>query len=87
MSQAQYNLSTKTDYVNRKNGDSYEVDGVTYTMNGYISGYGYLEVTDKGKGFIKVEDWRSEKVGGKRKTRRVIKNKKIYKKTHKRVKV
>ena len=56
------------DFVKANIGDDYEESGVTYTMQEYIPGYGYLEVLKNSMKFIKVEDWRSfEGVGGKRK--------------------
>lgn len=55
------------DYVKGKNGDTYDIMGVTYTMDTHISGYGYLEVTSDEAKFIKVSDWRPfEGKGGKR---------------------
>lgn len=63
------------DYVKGKNGDTYEVAGVKYTMESHIPGYGYLEVTSDDTKFIKVIDWRPyEAKGGKKK-----------RKTHKRI--
>lgn len=56
------------DYVKKTNGESYEIDGVVYTMESHIPGYGYLEITEDSTKFIKVEDWRPfEAKGGKRK--------------------
>ena len=55
------------DYVKGKNGETYEIDGVVYTMESHIPGYGYLEITPEATKFIKVEDWRPfEAKGGKR---------------------
>jgi hypothetical protein len=72
------------DFVKGKNGDTYEIEGVTYTMDSYIPGYGYLQITDKDKEFIKVEDWRSfEGIGGKRRKGRTFRRK--CKKSKKRI--
>lgn len=49
------------DMVDAISGATHIVDDITYTMNDYIPGYGYLEVSDKTK-FIKVLAWG----GGKR---------------------
>lgn len=55
------------DFVKANVGDEYTIDGISYTMEEYIPGYGYLEVSDKNMEFIKVEDWRGfEGKGGKR---------------------
>lgn len=55
------------DYVKGKNGESFEISGVTYTMESHIPGYGYLEVKSDEPTFIKVSDWRPfEAKGGKR---------------------
>lgn len=72
------------DFVTAKNGDSYEADGIVYTMEEYIPGYGYLEVSSIGTKFIKVESWRSFEGQGGRRTRtlKYYKNKKKQK-THK----
>jgi hypothetical protein len=59
------------DYVKGKNGDKYEIDGVTYKMKSHIPGYGYLEIKSDKPTFVKVEDWRPfEAKGGKRSTRK-----------------
>jgi hypothetical protein len=54
------------DFVKASVGDKFVADDITYTMDDYIPGYGYLEV--KGVDnieFIKVSDWRAfEGVGG-----------------------
>jgi hypothetical protein len=53
------------DYVSTKNGASYMFDTITYTMEKYIAGYGYLEITATDIQFIKVKDWRAfEGIGG-----------------------
>lgn len=55
------------DGVNASVGETHTVDGIIYTMDEYIPGYGYLEVTGDETKFIKVSDWRSfEAKGGKR---------------------
>ena len=55
------------DYVKGKNGETYGIDGVVYTMESHIPGYGYLEIKSDKPEFIKVEDWRPfEAKGGKR---------------------
>jgi hypothetical protein len=56
------------DFLKAKDGDKYEVDGITYTIDKSVTGYGYLEVTGDDIKFIKVEDWRPfEGKGGNRK--------------------
>jgi len=59
------------DYVLEPIGSTHTVEGVTYTMDAYIPGYGYLEITPDDIKFRKVEDWRSYegKEGGKRRTK------------------
>lgn len=54
------------DYVKTTNTNSHQVTGVKYTMDSYIPGYGYLEITPDTNQFIKVSDWRPfEGKGGK----------------------
>ena len=59
------------DYVAQDKGSAHTAEDVTYTMDDYITGYGYLEITPATTHFIKVEDWRSYegKGGGKRRTK------------------
>jgi hypothetical protein len=67
------------DFVSTPIGSTHTVDEISYTMNKYEPGYGYLQVTPDETKFIKVSNWRSfEGKGGKHK-----KNKKTYK-TYKR---
>lgn len=68
------------DIVKAKIGDKYEESGISYVMEDYIPGYGYLEVKADKTEFIKVSNWRSyEGVGGKRKRtiKKSRKNRKI----------
>jgi hypothetical protein len=56
------------DYVSVKSGTKYTIDNITYIMEEYIPGYGYLQITPKGVSFIKVEDWKPfEGIGGAKK--------------------
>lgn len=72
------------DYVKAKNGDTYTAMGVTYTMESYIPGYGYLEVKTDTTKFINVENWRPfEAKGGKHSDYKRSSHKK-HRKTHKR---
>lgn len=56
------------DIVKASAGDEYNMDGITYKMEEYTPGYGYLEVLSDEAKFIKVSNWRPfEGLGGKRK--------------------
>lgn len=79
------------DFVMGKNGDKYEVDGIVYTMETHIPGYGYLELTSDETKFIKVSNWRYfEGKGGKgngykRKTHKKRKSVRHVKKSRKHI--